>query len=302
MNRLLRASAFFLSGFVAVTGTAATAAPDDASSAPTAAALARLLDEHTPAAERQAIFAAAEHSAVAGDTEWQYIVGSLLSRKTAASPVPSDPGKALVYLSNAAIHGKVLAMAKMAEVELAAGNAQEAMNWAQIYAHYQALPSADARPAQDYVSELIARISDKLDAKKLPQVQQDVDSFVAQNDASIKLGPQSIAGAHPLHGPPLAAHRFHQSSVNPVEALARPRSSFADYLIAFKPDGTTDQTWQLDIVPDTRASEILHGLATTESTQPEQNAHGLRYALITVIYDDGRYHVRGGHVVGGQGI
>jgi hypothetical protein len=273
--------------------------------APASAALARLLDDHTPAAERQQLFADAENAAKAGDTEWQYIVGSLLDERSRTLPFPHDPNKARIYLSNAAVHGKLFAMAKMAESELAAGNHQEAMNWAQIYDHYLSLQSVGNRPAQDYLGELVARISERLDSRKLAQVQADVAAFVAGNDLSIKAGPRMLAGAKNTASPNFLHQPLHRMHVRREQGSEDLRSCFADYLIAFRPDGTVEKTWLVDIVPNTLALDYLQGTvgAASMPALPDTAQGGpLRYAFASIVFDDGRYHVRGGRVVNGHGI
>jgi hypothetical protein len=273
--------------------------------APASATLARMLDDHAPAAERQQLFADAENAAKAGDTEWQYIVGSLLDERSRTLPFPHDPDKARIYLSNAAVHGKLFAMAKMAESELAAGNHQEAMNWAQIYGHYLSRQSTDSRLAQDYLGELVARISKGLDSNKLTQVQADVTAFIAANDVSIQAGPKVFSGTAAMPHPDFTHSSFLRMNVQKPQGSEGLRSCFADYLIAFRPDGAVEKTWLVDIVPNTLALDYLQSLAgmAKVSALPGATPGGpLRFVFTSIIFDDGRYHVRGGRVVNGHGI
>ncbi len=305
MKPIKRWSLLILSSACALAVAHAAATPAPAPPDPHAQ-LAQLLDDSTTPAERQRLFAEAEQRARAGDTQWQYIVGSLLDEAHPPASIPSDPAQARIYLSQAGSHGKILAMAKMAESELAAGHAQEAMDWAQIYAHYQTLQPADQRPALDYLSELVARISDKLDSRAWPKIQADVDAFIAQHDADIRQGPQVAGGASPTHAQPILANHLRRTSIDALRGLARPRSSFADCLIAFRPDGSIDQLWMLDAIPDSRAADTLHDAAITAKLPAAASGNGdrqaTRYALISVIYDDGRYHVRNGRIVSGHGL
>ena len=150
----------------------------------------RLLDASVPLGERQKIFNVFEKLADNGNTYSQYVVGSLyrIGRQLPASPVQSDVNKASLYLSNAATHGRILAMAKMAEMKLREGDYLEAMNWAQIFGHYATLlPQAD-RPSPGYIAELIERIDEKFDRSKLPEVVKNVNIFVVNYDASVKEG------------------------------------------------------------------------------------------------------------------
>ncbi|HEY0198110.1 MAG TPA: hypothetical protein VGC19_06145 [Rhodanobacter sp.] len=273
--------------------------------APASATLARLLDDHTSNAERQQLFADAETAANSGDTEWQYIVGSLLDERSRTLPFPHDPDKARVYLGNAAVHGKLFAMAKMAESELTTGNYQEAMNWAQIYGHYLSLQHTDNRPAKDYLSELLARISERLDSKRLAQVQADVAAFIASNDAAIQNGPQKLADTENTVSPNFLHQPLHRLYLRRAQGSEDLRACFADYLIAFRPDGTVEKTWLVDITPNALALDYLQSTvsAATIPALPHATQNiPLRYVFTSIGFDDGRYHVRGGHVVNGRGI
>ena len=284
------------------TATPTPSSPTVPAPATASALLARLLDTDTAPAVRQQIFADAEQRARAGDTQWQYVVGSLLNEQDPPAPLHSNPQQALIYLSQAGSHGKILAMAKMAESELAAGNAQEAMDWAQIYAHYQTLQPADQRPSLDYLSELVARITDKLDASQWPKIQADVDAFIAQHDADIRQGPRTLEHAAEPPVQPTMGTRLRRTSSDWLRGLSRPRSSFADCLIAFRPDGSIDKLWVIDVLPDSRATEMLHDAAIGAKLPAVADGDATRYAMISVIYDDGRYHVRNGRITSGHDL
>lgn len=74
--------------------------------------LAPLLDTETPQADREQLFVEEEKLAQSGDGEAEYVIGSLYRIGQRTSPLPRDLDKARLYLSNAAIHGDIEAMAK----------------------------------------------------------------------------------------------------------------------------------------------------------------------------------------------
>src|SRR5579863_60413 len=116
---------FVLSVAIAVSGAAAHA---DQNAAGHLNDLARFLDKSTPAPARQEIFEGWRKAALAGDTDAQYVVGTMYRRGDDVLPhvVERDADQARRYLSTAAAHGRLLAMAKMAELELAEDHPLEA--------------------------------------------------------------------------------------------------------------------------------------------------------------------------------
>jgi len=265
--------------------------------------IAQLLDVHTPLTERQSIFATFEKRAQDGSTSAQYVVGSLyrIGQLLPASPVPRDLDKARLYLSNAATHGRILAMAKMAEVELAAGNTLQAMVWAQTYGHYELLLQASTRPSEGYLAELLQRATEKFDKTKMPEVVNDLNAFVDNYDASVRTGVNETQDDYNKSDAKVTSsenmHIFYSSP--PVISIhsgsQRLASGFADVLIAFKPDGSVDNSWLLDATPDAGLGKALLPLSTQASVTPQHdNAKpGLRYAWMPFVFDDERYTISG---------
>ena len=107
---------------------------------------AGLLDPEAPIEQRRAIVG--ELEAIAKDDSERnvlYLLGSLYRQNPAdsSSPVAQDLDRARELLSRAALHGHLLAMAKLSTIELQAGNHFEANTWAQLYGHYVLDPGGD---------------------------------------------------------------------------------------------------------------------------------------------------------------
>jgi hypothetical protein len=255
-------------------------------------AWAQVLDDSLPLAQRQRVLASIEEQAQASDQHTLYALGSLyhMGQHARTSPVPQDLVKARLYLGNAAMRGSILAMAKMAEIRLTERQYREAMNWAQIYGHYAALLPRGDRPHDGYTAELIRRIAERLGQSAMPDVMRDVDSFVAGHDAEIRAGAGSQLNGQTLH--PTRSKPY----IPPAGRLV-PQAGFADYLLAFKVDGSVAHAWLLDATPDPDlgarlrryAEEMQVPAAVPDAQRP------WRYAWLPVIYDDGRYQVRSMH-------
>jgi hypothetical protein len=253
---------------------------------------AALFDEKTPLADRQRVVANLEQSPDLSDPHDLYMLGSLyhIGQHAHGSPVQEDQEKASLYLGNAAVRGSVLAMAKMAELKLAAGQYREAMNWAQIFAHYALLSKADYTPQESYAAELVNRIMDILGQSAMPAVMKDVNSFVAVNDTQIRVGMAGEAMLEHLH-PQNTGHRYH------VEPFGQrlPTSGFADYILAFRPDGSVANIQLIDAVPRTDMGAVLHEKAETMMLKPTTQDSSLRYAWVPLLMGDERYRLWSKH-------
>jgi hypothetical protein len=256
--------------------------------------LSRLLDGDIAPADRSAIFDAFKQHALAGDTYSQYVIGSLY-RAGEHLPhgfVKGDSDEAERYLSTAAAHGYLNAMAKMAELELARGHALEAMIWAQLYGHYSGAANAPAKTAKtakndpskasDYLADLLHRIYDRFDDARMGEVDRDLNAFVGEHDADVRAGMKTNR------------RRYASSSTGPTKKLDlrfQPpptdlahgrRDTLADYVIAFAPDGGAEQAWLLDAVPDMRVGVELKTIALRMQVNADTSTTGLRYALLPV--------------------
>jgi hypothetical protein len=267
----------------AYTGTKAASASD--------ASWARILDTTIPLEMRKQELTALELSAQTDDAQDLYMLGSLyhMGQRSPGSPVQEDPVKASLYLGNAAMRGSVMAMAKMAELKFAERQDREAMNWAQIYAHYLMLSPKHDKAQDGYAAALIQRILERLGQSGMPEVMRDVDSFIAANDGAIKTG---------MAGTALTFHlrlQHTKRSVIAPEGYFAPHAGFADYLLAFNADGSVAKAWLVDDVPNAQIGSLSRKYANEMTAAPTRNdaGDGLRYAWVPVIYNDGRYHMHG---------
>lgn len=253
--------------------------------------VSRLLDGDSAPADRSAILEEFKRRALAGDTYSQYVIGSLY-RAGEHLPhgfVKDDPDEAARYLSTAAAHGYLSAMAKMAELELARGHALEAMIWAQLYGHYSGAANVPAKTAKndrstssDYLADLLHRIYDRFDDARMGEVDRDLNAFVGEHDADVRAGMKANR------------RRYASSSTGPTKKLDlrfQPpptdlahgrRDTLADYVIAFAPDGRAEQAWLLDAVPDMRVGVELKSIALRMQVNADTSTTGLRYALLPV--------------------
>src|SRR5690349_7948203 len=118
-------------------------------------------------------------SRLEGNSYSRYLLGNLyrLGRKHPAALVDRDLAKARPLLSNAALDGYLMAMAGMAEIELANGEAMSAMVWAQAYHHYFERQKAGEGGKKAYVADLLDRIYARLGRSK--EVDREIQEYLA---------------------------------------------------------------------------------------------------------------------------
>ncbi|GAB2586080.1 hypothetical protein GCM10027066_29150 [Dyella jejuensis] len=252
---------------------------------------AALFDQHLPLADRQHAVAALEHSSDLTDPHDLYMLGSLyhMGQRAPGSPVQQNAEKASLYLGNAAIRGSVLAMAKMAELKLAAGQYREAMNWAQIYAHYALLPSNDRQSRESYTAELVQRIMDHVDDSQMTAIMSDVNSFIANYDTRIRQGMAEGAMSDQLR-PTSPRHRYKGASLDERAFEA----GIADFIVTFRADGTAANVQIIDAVPRPEVAGMLREFAINSTVKPSTNS-GLRYGWMPILMNDNRYRATTRH-------
>jgi hypothetical protein len=258
-------------------------------------ALHKLLDTQVSVQERQAIFDHVKEQAAAGKTGAQYVVGSLyrIGKKLDANVVDSDMDAAKKYLSIAAAHGRLLAMAKMAEIELASNRPMEAMIWTQLYGHYkdELEPGEKGKPITGYFADLLHRVQSAFDQKQSPQMQQYLGGFIAQHDADIRAG-YADAQALDSDGSKTESRvqNLHYES-NVAKLRNVKEDEIAEYVVAFDAHGVPQRLWLLDAVPDVLLGKELRAVAThirvNETTSSE-----LRYAVVPIDYSFGSFAIR----------
>jgi len=248
---------------------------------------AALFDEKTPLADRQRTLAAIEQSPDTQDPQTLYMLGSIyhMGKHAPGSPAQEDPRKAILYLSNAAIRGSVLAMAKMAEIKLAAGQYREAMNWAEIYGHYAPIAQKKSDIQDSYAAELLYRAKQGLDDSAMDGIMKDIRSFVFAYDSTIRAG---IADDDRLvHLKPHSRGRYFQPAINHERQV---NSGMADYLLTFGADGSVIKAQLVDAepLPDT-GTDLLH--SAEQMTVGTSSDNAARYAWVPMLLSDMRYHL-----------
>ena len=241
--------------------------------------LARFLDKTTPAEQRQSIFAAWQEAALKGDADAQYVVGSIYRRGDGT--IARDADQARRLLSTAAAHGRLLAMAKMAELELAEDHPLDATIWAQIYGYYRGWagtkdkPDYDAHPERQpslYYEGLLQATAKSMTKKfgdqQTATVVQQVNAFIAAHDKDVRaqewrygISPR-WAGVQPKRQP---ANRksFHEANNGWTK-----HSVVAEWVLDFAPDGTARRALAFDALPAVKDGGLSHGVVLQYTTEP----------------------------------
>ena len=256
--------------------------------------LEKLLDTRTPEQERQRIFDHYKAQALAGKTFSQYVVGSLfrVGKQLPANVVDRDFDQAKRYLSTAAAHGQLNAMAKMAEIELEEGRAMDAMIWAQVYGHYiidsEKTPEKDRDPSA-YLADLIVRVRQKFDDKQEAEMEQHLNAFVAAHDADIRAGMHDSEAASERSNLRKRIGNMHYQS-DAGRLSNRKSDVLAEYIVAFKPDGSADNAWLLDALPNFLVGKELRTVAMRMKVD-ETDGTELRYAFAPIKYTFRQYKI-----------
>jgi hypothetical protein len=254
-----------------------------------------ILDGTRPIEERRAALAQFDKEAIGGGRFQQYVVGSLyrVGDQIPDALVKQDNDKAARYLSTAAAHGQVWAMAKMAEIELANKRGFEAMIWAQMYAHYTLEPKLDKEKkdlSAGYFGDLLHRIYEHFDEKRLPEVTEKLKNFIAMHGDDIRQGMQSAADEYEsgnIQEKPKKLHFVPSVTEQPQHH----KDCYADYLIEFGSDGHAKQAWILDALPDVRVGKDLRTVAMRIRVNPSEDSEQSRFAVVPLDFTFGKYVV-----------
>ncbi len=268
----------------------APAAPLAARTSTPEATWASLFDDKIPLDARKATLEGLEQQAGSADSRDLYLLGSLyhMGQHAHGSPVDANAEKAGIYFANAAVRGSALAMAKMAEIKFTAHQYREAMNWAQIYVYYAVrLPKKD-EVEESYAAALVKRIQDNVERWDMDAIMKDVRSFIVANDERIRAGLEAEA----MRDSPVPSNRHRYVDVEPGKR--GPDAGMADFLVAFRPDGTAASVQLIDAVPRMDSADVLRPFAYSMVMPPASASEGtaLRYAWVPAILGDGRYAVR----------
>jgi len=254
-----------------------------------------LLDSAKPADTRKATFDGFNKDALSGEAYAQYIVGSLyhIGDKLPGNPLPRDLDAASRYLSNAAAHGYLNAMAKMAEVKLEQRSGLEAMLWAQLYIHYksESAPGAETKILNDgYAASLLERASTLYGGEK-QKVLDNLNAFIAQHDGDIRAGMKTRSERYASGDTHSKITKMSYSAA--ISAMANHRDDvYAEYAVAFAPDGSASDAKLLDAGPDVALGKELRNAALRVRVNEIDANGGPRYALVPLHHTFNRYQIR----------
>jgi hypothetical protein len=249
-----------------------------------------LLDASTPRAERMKLFAHMIALANSGQVRAQDLAGTLYwqGSNITGSPVPVNLGQARKLLANAAVSGDRVAMAKLAELELAAGRPTPAMVWAQMYARYLD-PQRGPRAAKldGYAAKLINRII-KAGGKANPAVRTSVAKLVSSYDDRIRHGIDTLRHQED-HGrtfmvqKPGATHREPRNILN--------LGGVAEYMVEFDTHGKPTHIWTLDAFPHPELGQELHYYLTNVLANDAPDGSGMRYLRVSITHQPHKFRL-----------
>jgi len=283
---------FFATALAACLGLAATPlafADDCTATTPATGELIGkgLLDPGTSDAERDRLGKLLLCSALAGNGNSQDVAGSLYrwGPRHPAHVFPQDLTRARDLLTAAAGQGRMSAMLKLAELELADGHAHEAMVWTQVESvFYRRTRPGDKAPGESpigasYFTMLLKRVIDALGTYDEASLVREVDARVAALDKQIAaLPPREHAG--PELGKATIPPQQHVRNASPTE---RDQGAYAEYFVEIGPDGHATRSWLVDAYPDPgsgvrigRIVPTMHWAALAAGNRQ------MRYALVPI--------------------
>ncbi|HET6588369.1 MAG TPA: hypothetical protein VFG67_11450 [Oleiagrimonas sp.] len=241
----------------------------------------KMLDASVPQAERLKLFSHVIALAIQGKVRAQNLAGTMYwqGSKIQGSPIQSNLQQAHTLLANAAVHGDVLAMAKLAEMEFNSDHMQKAMIWAQLYAHYID-PTVSAREQHGsryaYASDLISRIS-KAGGKIDDSVSKGVSATVARFDKPIREGISTFKQQRRSGDAYLTS--FPQGKV-PNEL--RTKSGVAEFMVAFDTSGKPGKIWLIASYPSPDFGTALRSHLDRVRANLVDDDAGMRYLLVAI--------------------
>ena len=289
--RVVCRTLFVLIAAILPASTMAMAAP--AATNQNLADLARFLDASVPADQRRSLFEGWRTAALSGDTDAQYIVGSIYRRGDSIEPhvVDRDADQARRFLSTAAGHGRLLAMAKMAELELSEDRPLEAMIWTQIYGVYCGwvrnenitdYGEHNEREPTLYFEDLLRRVTERM-RQKLGNQHTDVvlaqlNAFVAAHDSDVRTGLWRDGIA-----PHWAGARLKYENARSFRRVQVPiRDMLSEWVLVFGVEGSVKVAEPFDALPNFVKANADHGLVSQYEAARADRSAADRYALKTV--------------------
>ena len=250
------------------------------------------LDTGQPQPARLAALASLRQAARAGDGEAQFVVGSLYmwGPRHPAALLPKDLAKAQIYLSHAATHGWLQAMAAMAELNLQLGHPKIATVWA--LADYS-FSGARHYTREGYLADLLHRCLRALPVAEQKHALADANGFIAHYRNDVLAG-RAMAG--PVDVCPLqmrsARRRRVPQTLGNVMVFSRevPRSGDAMFLLAVDRSGQVRHLLPVNAFPSWQVMRILRPLArdTRFNTAPGCSTP-LRWTMAPFDFGNGEY-------------
>lgn len=280
--------------------------------------LAVLLTRESPAAERQALMQRLVASAQAGDGDAAFTLGALYRHgmEHPARLVERDPETARYWLEKCVDSARcpLMALASLAELELAAGQAKPAMQWAQAWVilereldrRVQELAAPPARRASAYQhtayhAYLIGRCY-----KAMPQVRDPGTLGLGWFDElRAARGPQldrmlfaaldglDSQGTQSGRGPVLEISAENQRSKTMEGNMPAPQSpALGLYLYRGAPQGgRAEALWVIEALPTPRSARglDLHARGIRMKPYAADPPNQRAYARLPISFDDGQH-------------
>ncbi|QWT18745.1 hypothetical protein KPL74_13450 [Bacillus sp. NP157] len=285
MTRRLLALASLVS--LAFASHAATAPGCTATTPPTGQLIGTgLLTPSTPGPERERLAALLMCSALAGNANSMEVAGSLYrwGPRHPAHVFPEDHARARDLLTGAAYQGRLAAMFKLAELELAEGNAHEAMVWVQVENAYfrqrfGQTPGGDSPAGAGYYTMLLKRVGDALGPFDEQLMLREVNARFAAIDQRVKAQPPRQGNSPPLG----QVHRPANARTGRLTKEEYASGLYAQYFVEVAPDGHIARRWLIDAYPEPTSGERLARAVDQMSWDalPAGNTE-MRYVLLPV--------------------
>ena len=247
------------------------------------------LDSAQPLAARQTALTAVKQAAQGGNGEAQFVIGSLYmwGPLHPAALLPKDLAKAQTYLSNAAVHGWLEAMAAMAEIELQTDHPENASVWALADYYFS---GASHYAAKGYLADLIHRSEQLLTKAQRDKALADANVFIARYQADIR-----TAHAENMHLPLSCSLR----DVSPQKRRAPkpigwssdiPRSGNAMFFVGVNREGEVERVIPINSFPSWRVFRITRQMARDTRFNPAPACSAtLRWGTLPFDYGSGEY-------------
>lgn len=258
---------------------------------------AGLLDPQAPIEQRRAIVGELETLASDdSDPDVLYLLGSLYRQDPAhsSSPLEQNLDRARELLARAALHGKIIAMAKLSTIELKAGNRFEANVWAQLYFHYEMNEAQSGLLLKEGLTAVILhRALDGFPEQEMDALNTAVGGMIDQYDGQISKGQEALMASAPVN-------RFTDMKMGEGMRTTGYKngrlieSGMSEYVVELGANGRVTQLWVLDAWPDYRLAKDMRKIALSLKVTADNDEKILgRVMILPINYDNLRYKLRG---------